>query len=47
MGHYAAIDVHAHYFPQSFLDLIAKHGPSHGFEKKWSRARARSSSTAT
>ncbi|HEY6240074.1 MAG TPA: amidohydrolase family protein [Burkholderiales bacterium] len=29
-----AIDVHAHYFPQSFLDLIAKHGPAHGFEYK-------------
>src|SRR5437899_11225581 len=29
-----AIDVHSHYFPQSFLDLIAKHGPSHGFEYK-------------
>jgi aminocarboxymuconate-semialdehyde decarboxylase len=27
-----AIDVHSHYFPQSFLDLIEKHGPSHGFE---------------
>src|SRR6266568_4697148 len=34
MTHYAPIDVHAHYFPQSFLDLIAKHGPSHGFEYK-------------
>src|SRR5207244_5589745 len=34
MSHYAAIDVHAHYFPQNFLDLIAKHGPSHGFEYK-------------
>ena len=32
MTHYAAIDVHAHYFPQNFLDLIAKHGPSQGFE---------------
>jgi aminocarboxymuconate-semialdehyde decarboxylase len=29
-----AIDVHSHYFPQSFLDLIEKHGPSHGFEYK-------------
>jgi aminocarboxymuconate-semialdehyde decarboxylase len=27
-----AIDVHAHYFPETFLDLIAKHGPAHGFE---------------
>jgi aminocarboxymuconate-semialdehyde decarboxylase len=32
-GH-SAIDIHAHYFPQSFLDLIAKHGPAHGFEYK-------------
>jgi aminocarboxymuconate-semialdehyde decarboxylase len=29
-----AIDVHSHYFPQSFLDLIEKHGPGHGFEYK-------------
>jgi len=28
------IDVHAHYFPQVFLDLIEKHGPAHGFEYK-------------
>jgi len=28
------IDVHAHYFPQAFLDLIAKHGPAHGFDYK-------------
>src|SRR5712664_3063613 len=34
MNHHAPIDVHAHYFPQSFLDLVAKHGPSHGFEYK-------------
>src|SRR5437660_11512735 len=34
MSRYAPIDVHAHYFPQTFLDLIAKHGPSHGFEYK-------------
>src|SRR5258708_11213087 len=34
MGHYAPVDVHAHYFPQSFLDVIAKHGPAHGFEYK-------------
>lgn len=27
-----AIDIHSHYFPQSFLDLIEKHGPGHGFE---------------
>lgn len=29
-----AIDVHAHYFPQAFLDVIEKHGPAHGFEYK-------------
>jgi aminocarboxymuconate-semialdehyde decarboxylase len=29
-----AIDIHAHYFPQSFLDLVEKHGPAHGFEWK-------------
>ena len=29
--HYA-VDVHAHYFPQTFLDLVEKHGPAHGFE---------------
>src|SRR6266849_844809 len=34
MSRYAPIDVHAHYFPQSFLDLIAKHGPGYGFEYK-------------
>lgn len=28
------IDVHAHYFPQPFLDLIAKHGAAHGFDYK-------------
>src|SRR5947207_6753217 len=32
MSHHAPIDVHAHYFPQDFLDPIAKHGPGHGFE---------------
>src|SRR5262249_6787359 len=34
MGQHHAIDVHSHYFPQSFLDLIEKHGPAHGFEYK-------------
>jgi aminocarboxymuconate-semialdehyde decarboxylase len=29
-----AVDIHAHYFPQSFLDLVEKHGPAHGFEWK-------------
>src|SRR5262245_8929715 len=29
-----AIDVHSHYFPQAFLDLIAKYGPTRGFEYK-------------
>lgn len=28
------IDVHAHYFPQAFLDLIEKHGPAYGFDFK-------------
>lgn len=31
---HSAIDVHAHYFPQTFLDLVEKHGPAHGFEYK-------------
>jgi aminocarboxymuconate-semialdehyde decarboxylase len=31
---HSAIDVHAHYFPQAFLDLVEKHGPAHGFEYK-------------
>ncbi len=31
---HSAVDVHAHYFPQSFLDLVGKHGPAHGFEYK-------------
>jgi aminocarboxymuconate-semialdehyde decarboxylase len=31
---HAAVDIHAHYFPQSFLDLVEKHGPAHGFEWK-------------
>jgi aminocarboxymuconate-semialdehyde decarboxylase len=26
------IDVHAHWFPQPFLDLLSEHGPSHGLE---------------
>jgi aminocarboxymuconate-semialdehyde decarboxylase len=34
-GHkHHAIDIHAHYFPQAFLDLVAEHGPAHGFEYK-------------
>jgi len=28
------IDIHAHYFPRTFLDLVEKHGPAHGFEWK-------------
>ena len=27
MAHAPTIDTHAHYFPQSYLDLIAQHGP--------------------
>src|SRR5258706_5076023 len=30
----SAVDVHAHYFPQAFLDLVEEHGPAHGFEYK-------------
>jgi len=26
------IDVHAHWYPQRFLDLLARHGPAHGLE---------------
>ena len=29
-----AIDVHTHWFPQAFLDLISKHGAEHGVEWK-------------
>jgi aminocarboxymuconate-semialdehyde decarboxylase len=29
-----AIDIHTHFFPQAFLDLVEKHGPAHGFEYK-------------
>src|SRR5471032_3358740 len=28
------IDVHAHWYPQAWLDLVAKHGPAHGIEWK-------------
>jgi hypothetical protein len=42
-----AIDVHSHYFPKTFLDLIEKHGPGHGFEYKIVEGRDRNSSTAT
>jgi len=27
-----AIDVHAHWFPRPFLDLLREHGPAHGLE---------------
>jgi aminocarboxymuconate-semialdehyde decarboxylase len=26
------IDVHAHWYPQRFLELLARHGPAHGLE---------------
>ncbi len=26
------VDVHAHYYPKAFLDLVAEHGPAHGVE---------------
>lgn len=29
---YTAVDVHAHYYPQSFLDLVAAHGAPFGVE---------------
>jgi aminocarboxymuconate-semialdehyde decarboxylase len=29
---HAAIDVHAHFYPKAFLDLIAAEGPAHGLE---------------
>jgi aminocarboxymuconate-semialdehyde decarboxylase len=29
-----AIDVHAHWYPQPFLDLLRDHGPEHGLEWK-------------
>ena len=29
---HAPIDVHAHWYPQSFLDLLAREGPAHGVE---------------
>ena len=28
------VDVHAHWYPQAWLDLVARHGPSHGVEWK-------------
>src|SRR5574342_629474 len=32
---HSAIDVHAHYFPQAFLDLVEKYGPARGFEYRF------------
>ncbi|HVB48386.1 MAG TPA: amidohydrolase family protein [Burkholderiales bacterium] len=26
------VDVHAHYYPKAFLDVVAEHGPAHGVE---------------
>lgn len=31
-GHNHGIDIHAHYIPQGFIDLIEKHGASYGIE---------------
>ncbi|MGE0805919.1 MAG: amidohydrolase family protein [Burkholderiaceae bacterium] len=31
-AHGAPIDVHAHWYPQAWLDLVARHGPEHGVE---------------
>lgn len=32
MPRHGAIDVHAHYYPRAFLDLLAAQGPAHGIE---------------
>jgi len=32
MHAHGAIDVHAHFYPQAFLDVLAKHGAAHGLE---------------
>ncbi len=32
--HYSAVDIHAHYFPQAFLDLVAANAGAYGFEHK-------------
>lgn len=29
---HSAVDVHAHWYPQPFLDLLAREGPAHGLE---------------
>jgi aminocarboxymuconate-semialdehyde decarboxylase len=29
------IDVHAHYYPKAYLDLVAEHGAAHGVEWRW------------
>ena len=33
------IDVHAHWYPQRFLELLAREGPAHGLE--WSEGDGR------
>ena len=34
LTHRSAVDIHAHYFPQPFLDLIAENAGSYGFEHR-------------
>ena len=31
-AHAAAVDVHAHWYPRAWLDLVRDHGPAHGVE---------------
>ena len=33
-NHHHAVDIHAHYFPQTFLDLIAANAGTYGFEHR-------------
>jgi len=33
-AHGNPIDVHAHWYPKAWLDLVAKHGPAYGMEWK-------------
>ena len=33
-NHHHAVDIHAHYFPQPFLDLIAANAGAYGFEHR-------------
>src|SRR3989304_7145817 len=33
-NHHHAVDIHAHYFPQTFLDLTAANAGTYGFEHR-------------